>query len=267
MPNLHALTKDTHAGQSWQRHSSYAFAGRQIVTPLVLAEFPVAVLHLPIALLPLGDTFVPHAVLGVHPEQNLFVAPDGRWLGGYIPAAFRSYPFTLAQDPSGQKILCVDHDSGLVHPGQAHEPFFDPEGPLAPAVAQILDFLSQIEGSRIATEAAVAALQALDLLAPWSLTVKGEAGETPLNGLYRIDEAKLNTLPDEAFLTLRKSGALVLAQCQLLSMQHVAALGRLARTQAMLQAQQEAKVTPSPAIPPSLNLDFLNQSDTFRFST
>ena len=49
------------------------------------------------------------------PEHNLFVGPDGHWLGGYVPASLRSYPFrVLGSEGSGQLALCVDEDSGLV---------------------------------------------------------------------------------------------------------------------------------------------------------
>ena|GEM_PF-6732518 len=37
-----------------------------------------------------------------------------------------------------------------------------------------------------------------------------------MEGLYRVDEAALNALPDETLLTLRKTGALPLAYAQAL---------------------------------------------------
>jgi hypothetical protein len=52
-----------------------------------------------------------------------------------------------------------------------------------------------------------------------------------VTGLYRIDEAVLNALENEDFLTLRQSGALLVADAQLLSMNQIAVLKQLAQIQ------------------------------------
>ena len=70
---------------------------------------------MPIAFVEQAGRFVPMAVMGLTPEHNLFVGPEGQWLGGYLPAAMRSYPFRLLRsEGSEQMTLCVDEDSGLV---------------------------------------------------------------------------------------------------------------------------------------------------------
>lgn len=58
-----------------------------------------------------------------------------------------------------------------------------------------------------------------------------------MGGLFRIDEDALNALDTEAFLQLRKMGALPLIYCQLLSIQNLQRLGPLAEAQARLKQE------------------------------
>ena len=208
--------------------------------PLVAAELPRAMLHLPIAFLREGGAVIPVAVLSPQPGRNLFVAPDGRWIGGYVPAALRGHPFRLLPTDDGRHALCVDEDSGLVTEGPAGEPFFDPDGQLSVPLRQVLDFLSAIEANRAATARACAALLHHGVVAPWPITLRTEAGEQPVEGLLRIDEAALNALPMPAFEELRQAGAVPVAYCQMLSAQHLPLLGRLAAA----HAQQQARAAP-----------------------
>ena len=66
------------------------------------------------------------------------------------------------------------------------------------------------------------------VIKPWPVTTVIGGRNYKLEGLYKIDESVLNSLPGEAFLELRAVGALPVAYCQLLSEQHlekVSALG------------------------------------------
>ena len=67
--------------------------------------------------------------MGSEIADDVLVAPDGRWLGGYVPACFRRHPFRLVpKQGTDQTVLCVDTDSGLVVEGDAAgEDFFDRE--------------------------------------------------------------------------------------------------------------------------------------------
>ncbi|AQV96480.1 hypothetical protein BJN34_21670 [Cupriavidus necator] len=260
MPNHTVISRAAHASKRWQPSSSYAFAARDAVVPVAAAEMVKAATSLPLAFVPQDTGFQLVAALGLAPGQNLFVAQDGRWLGSYVPAALRRYPFCLAHTTEGQQVLCIDADSGLITDGPAGEAFFNADGTPAPAVARVLDFLNQLEANQGAAAAACTALQAQQLIVPWEIKVQRETGEQKVEGLYRVDEAALNVLGDADFLTLRQSGALALAYCQLLSMQHLATLGQLA--QAHATAAKAAAIAP-PAR--ELDLEFLNRSGTFNF--
>ena len=79
MPNYHVITRERHGAKRWLRYTGYAFAMREAVMPLALAELAKAALSLPIGFIAQGDGFVPAAVMSLQPEKNLFVAADGRW--------------------------------------------------------------------------------------------------------------------------------------------------------------------------------------------
>jgi hypothetical protein len=237
MPAYAVVSRQTHAGKGWRRYDGYGFAAGEALLPLVGAEFARAAVAMPIAFVGQDGVFRPMAVLSLVPGRNLFVGPDGKWLGGYVPAVLRGHPFALHR-PAGsdQAVLCVDEASGLVvdaaTPGA--EPFFDADGAPAPPVKAVLDFLVQIDANRSATGRAVAALAAAEALTPWSLEVETPEGRKAVAGLFRVDEARLNALDGETFLGLRAAGALPLAYAQLLSMGQLSVFQTLAQLQVQL---------------------------------
>jgi hypothetical protein len=258
MPNYQAIAKTTHTDKRWKRYSSYAFASKDALAPLVAQELPRAMLHLPIAFVAQEAQFTPVAVLGIQPGQNLFVAPDGRWLGAYTPAAYRAYPFALANLPDGQQVLAFDAGSGLFSETEG-ETFYDREGHPAQAVQDILGFLTQVQANRHVTQRICQALAQHQLFQPWPITVQADGGERQVDGLFRIDEAALNALPAESLKALQQAGALPVVYCQLLAMQHLSLLGQLA--QAHRQAAQMQPITPDG----ELDLSFLNNNGTLSF--
>jgi hypothetical protein len=74
----------------------------------------------------------------------------------------------------------------------------------------------------------------MGFITPWPLTVSIDNQPQTIGGLYRIDEEKLNSIDDESFLKLRKSGALSLAYMQLFSMGRIGVLEQLDRVQQQL---------------------------------
>ncbi|WP_442595323.1 SapC family protein [Parapusillimonas sp. JC17] len=259
MANLQAVSKERHAGKRWQRYSSYSFAAADAVAALVVQELPKACMSLPIGFISMEDRYVPVAVQGLAGGKNLFVAPDGRWLGGYVPASYRGYPFALANTEDGQQVLCVIEDSGLISELEG-EVFFDEGGQPSKAVSDVLNFLSQVAANRQATQNICAVLQKHELIQPWLIKLQTEAGEQTVQGLFRVDEAALNALSAEALDEVRKAGALPMVYCQLLSMQHLQKLGQLAQQHAAAQASSLQTADGE------LDLEFLNDGGTIRFS-
>lgn len=263
-PAHHPLTLERHGTQRWRRVSSFAFF-QQPLLPLAGTELTQAALALPLAFAPVDGGFACVAVVGVRDGQCLYVAPDGRWLGRYLPATLRCYPFALALVGDDKHALCVDEASGLMSQQPQDERFFEEDGTLTPALKGILDFLGLVRGSRAALANACAALQTHGLLQPWEITLEKPEGPRRLEGLFRVDEAALNALPDEAFLALRRGGALTVAYAQMMSMQNLPALGELLAVHTKAEsAKTAAKPLPVTAAG-DLDLSFM-EGDTIRFS-
>jgi hypothetical protein len=229
MPRYEMITKTGFAEQSWRRYGGYGFAANDILAPLVVQELAKACKYLPIGFLQQNDAFVPHALQGFTPGRNMFVV-NGKWIVPYTPAVYRGYPFAVMEGANDQLHLCIDMDSGVVGAVEGFgERFFDDAGEAAQPVKDVFNFLQQIHRNRSVTQFVCAALAAEDLFQPWPLKVQGTDGERRVDGLFRIDEARLNSLDPEALARVQKAGGLPVAYCQLLSMGNIQTLGLIAR--------------------------------------
>ena len=226
------ITREQHEAKRWLRPTNYAFAKKNTVVPLVASELPQAALVLPIGFVIQGEEFVPVALVGLTPGQNLFVSTDGSWVWRYVPASYRLHPFALAPSNQGGEVLCINEDSRFVTDGPEGELFFGDDGEPSQVVAEIFSALQEISTNRVATRIACASLKAHELIQPWPITVQTPAGDQPVDGLYCINEEALDALSDEAFLELRASRGLTVAFCQLLSLQHLPALKQMAAARA-----------------------------------
>ena len=256
-----AVSKDRHGTKKWQRPVNYPFAAAQASVPVASAELVRASLSVPLAFAEQTGRYTLVAVLSLVPARNMFVGPDGRWLGKYVPAWFRVYPFRfLPQKGTTEAVLCVDEESGLVVdanlPG---ETFFDADGKLSPELKPVVELLGQLQRGLQATDLAVSALAQAGVIKPWQLKIKSAQAEQAVNGLHHVDEAALAALPDEAFLKLRVASALPIAYAQMLSEGQLSVFAQLA--QLHHQAKSPAVVT----LPESIDSLLLPDDDTIRF--
>ncbi|WP_404342574.1 SapC family protein [Vreelandella venusta] len=253
------ISKSHHAQALYYPREGYHHAREQLVASVLLAELPKLVQHFTLGFMPKGERYVAVALLAVEQSQNLYVHPDGRWLGGYVPASLRGYPFSLLPDEHGQRVLCIDAEQ-LTDAADLGQPLFDEHGHPSTAVAKQLDFHKYCEANRQRTQQAVDALQQADVLHPWPLEVNQGEGETSrkIEGLYRIDEKALNTLEATTYATLQ-GAPMALAHAQLFSAHQLSQLTERARFHAQHASQE---------VPENLDsvLDGVNDDDlTFDF--
>lgn len=258
-----AISQSEFGHKRFKRYDSYAFAAKDALAPLVLKEIVRAVMVMPVGFAKVKDAFVPVAVLGLGDGMNLFVAPDGRWIGRYVPASYRSYPFVLANSTEDKQILCFDDASGLLSESEG-EPFFAEDGKPTKGINDILNFLTQLSSNRLVTERVCALLQEHNLIEPWPIKLKGKEDEPErdLEGLFRVNETAFNQLGEKPLHALLQGGALALIYCQLLSMQHLPVLGELLK--AREAAEQQAALPKNEA--GELDLTFLADDTTLSFS-
>src|SRR6202044_2792722 len=168
-------------------------------TPIVLAEVVHVGSWMPIVFIEQAGRYMPLAMMSPLPGHNMFVGPDGGWLGGYTPSSLRSHPFRLVRrEGSEQMTLYIDEDSGLIRDAdEAGEPFFAADGKPSQSISATMEFLGQIEANRVATDLAMASLAAVGVMEPWPLEVEVNGKKAVSKGLHRINESALNGLDDE----------------------------------------------------------------------
>ena len=256
---LQALSPDLYAGRRWKKPTVYTFAARDRTTPVVLKELATAAMALPLGFLKGERSYVMVAIMGIEEGMNLFVADNGRWLGNYIPASYRTHPFHHAKTGDGKYLVAVDEESGLVSDTDG-EPFFE-NGKVSKTVDEVAKFLEEVVRSREITLRICDLLNKHELIQPWPIKINTKAGERQIDGLYCVHEARLKDLSPEAFAELRKAGALPLVYCQLLSMQNIVRLRQLGalriRATEKLQERASAKSASS-----ELDLSFFDASIT-----
>lgn len=231
------LTPQRHGSKALGRISGFSFAASVNLVAIAGVEFGSAASSMPIAFVEESKTYKPVALLSFVGGRNLFVAPNGQWLGRYIPASFRYYPLRLLRrDPTSEEyILCLDEECpAIVDAGGDAQPLFSPDGDVAPWVKAATEAMQVFERSRRHTARAVDALASAGAICPWPIKVKVLDGEHTVPDLHRIDEMALGRLSDAAFLTLRNASALPLAYAQLLSLTQLEVLQRLAGMQTEL---------------------------------
>jgi hypothetical protein len=251
MVNIVPVERDRYGGKGWRRPTGYGFASNAAVLPLGGSEFGHAVGAMPIGFVATSaGSYMPVALVAVAQGSNLFVGPGGEWFGSYVPAALRSYPFSLMHTGnSGEPVFGIDEDSGLVRDdpsGEGVEKFFEADGSLTATTKAIAEMLGTLDRDQRVTARAVAALAEAGLIKPWPLTVRVGNQQVTVNGLHWVDEQALNALDDETFLKLRKASALVVAYGHLLSLGQVNVLSRLA----LLKQMAPAATTADPGMLP-----------------
>lgn len=197
------------------------------------AEFASAAADYPIAFTRDNDSgeFLAVAVFGLRTAENLFVDAQGQWLPrSYLPAYVRRYPFCIAEIPdregrAPQRLVCFE--DGQLAPGG--EPLFDAAGQATPLWDNTQRLLEAVEASRQQTRVLCKRLDSLGLFTPFEALALPRAGQRMrLQGLFRVDEEKMNAIPGKDLRVMLRKGELKATYAHLISLENFAALMELA---------------------------------------
>ncbi|MFI0846972.1 SapC family protein [Mesorhizobium sp. IMUNJ 23232] len=227
---LHMVTRERHTYKKWFRSRDYHFAAAFNMMPVSAAEMIHMARAFPLAFVELEGAPTLVALFSLKVGHNLFVAPDGRWLASYVPAALQHYPFSLGKKADGGFALCVNESSGLLRDAAVGEegfPFFTHDGTPSRETQEAVDTLSKVRLGLQTVRAAGAMLLEKKLLEPWPITAQEEGGNRKIDGVFRISEPALNAIGAEDLLALRNCGGLAVAYSQLFSMGNLSTLGAL----------------------------------------
>jgi hypothetical protein len=203
----------------------YAFAAGSHVLPALMAEFPLGCRDMPILFLEEPTGISPLFMVGMRSSESDFIEADGRWNGLHIPAYLRRYPFIGGEVSEQQHVICVDGGfTGLQD--EEGERLFTEAGEPAEALQRIVTFVGEYSDAARATAAFTAELKALDLLQTITVDIRSPNGmSSSFSGFAAVSEERLNELPDDALLELKRKGYLAPIYAHLISLTNFGSLG------------------------------------------
>jgi hypothetical protein len=205
----------------------FGMATNSHIVPALLQEFAAASTHLPIVFLPSAGLPVAVFLVGLRAGQSALVGPDGGWRGQYIPAYLRRYPFMFGEVAGGEPIVCIDSAYRSAE-AEAGDRLFTDEGKDTPLLVERIRLMNEYYAAAKSNDAFIKSLNDLGLFRPITVDAKFQSGESvALHGLMVVDEQKLNALPDEDFLRLRKEGILAPIYAHLISLAKIDEVRRL----------------------------------------
>ncbi|KGK00998.1 SapC family protein [Thalassotalea sp. ND16A] len=208
--NIQALNKTAHAKTKIKTQSNFPHAAAQHLAPLVVHEFSRAAAEFPVVFVKTGDTdkFQPVALFGIKPGENLYTATE-KWEGTYAPASVTQFPFALIPENKDAENLMVviATDNAIVNEEEGNA-LFEDNGDESEYLTRRKDALGKyFEHSHI-TKGFTQTLAEKGLLMQQNLDITANGEKIQINGLYLVNEQKLNELSDEDYLDLRKRGFL-----------------------------------------------------------
>jgi len=210
--------------------SNYEHTVEQHIVPVNLHEIARAATEYPIVFVKNTDNgeFQSVAMLGLKPGTNLSVK-DGKWQGLYIPAVVRNYPLGLALNSDIKDRIWIGvHEGASELSSTEGQALFEGGKETEYLEKRKKMLIKHFEEAQISREI-LHFLAEKELLITQVLTVDIAGEKHNIDGLYFIDETKLNALSDEDYLELRKRGLLGPIYGHLSSLNQV---NRLARAEA-----------------------------------
>ncbi len=204
----------------------FGFAREANSVPLTTVEFRRATPEYPVVFAGEAESMMPVAILGVEPDQNLFVKEDGSWDGQYIPPFVRRYPFVFSSSDDGKTLtLCIDESFDGCNQDGRGERLFDADGERTQYLETVLNFSREYQAQFQRTRTFCDRLQKLDLLEPMQAQFTMPDGQRKnLSGFMAVNRAKLKGLDDEVLAGMARSDELELIYSHLQSMQNFATM-------------------------------------------
>jgi hypothetical protein len=217
------LDRQRHQALRYRPSSDFGFTRVVNSVPLNAPEFFEASRDMPALFRRDGaGNFFPVGLMALRNDGHDLVDQEGRWLGSYVPAFIRRYPFALGRD----RTLCFDSAA----PGfgeQEGEPLFDAEGKQTAFLESVVRFLQQDELDAMRTREFCLALTAQGLIRPLEARIKaGNGAPVRLDGFYAIDEKRFHALPGDVVDAWFRKGWIAWAYAHLFSLGSLGALAK-----------------------------------------
>ena len=217
------VNRSRHSTLSVKVGSNYGFAADVNSVPLMAAEFSQVASEMTIVFAGQGDNLIPAVLLGVRENENLYVDASGKWLGKYVPAFLRRYPFVFSSSDDGQNFtLCVDESFEGVNNDGRGERLFDADGEQTQYLKSVLGFLQAYQVQFQRTQALTRKLKELNLLEPMQAQFSLRDGRNlMLSGFQVVNRERLKALPSDQVLIMFAQDDLELIYLHLQSLRNL----------------------------------------------
>jgi len=197
------------------------------MVPVMLSEFLKLAVSFPIAITKQKETgqFVCVALFGFESGENLFFS-QGQWDSLYIPLQIARQPFFLGENNQSQTdddryLICIDTANPAVQPHDG-EALFDIHGQSTGYLENIKAILAQLVQGESAIQPFCEHLMRMQLLQPMQFEITFANGEsTTVEGLYTINEQRLQQLSGEELAHLQQQGWLAPLYSMVVSLGHI----------------------------------------------
>ncbi|MCH9793689.1 MAG: SapC family protein [Planctomycetes bacterium] len=220
------VTVTQHGNTFFDAVDDYGFSSSMNAVPLLAAEIFEAASEYAVVFVEMGKEITPAAILGVKPEQNLYLSNDAHWQAKYIPSFLRRYPFIFsASDDKKTLTLCIDE----THPGfnteGRGERLFNEDGNPSDYSQRVLEFLKAYQAQFEYSQQFSKKLKELNLLEPLQAEVATPTGEKVLLGDFQgVTRDRMHTLSAEALAELAKTDELELIYLHIASLRNFTAV-------------------------------------------
>ncbi len=209
--NFVPLNANEHTGLKIKPGLNEAFVGKRNACPIILQETFIAASELPTVFIKSKEgekeQYVLAALLGMRNEENAYIQGD-KPRGNYVPFMLTHHPLAITINPENrdQFAVLIDKDSPLVSESEG-EALFDGDKNTKFLEGRV-QALSNYQKGADFTKQFVETIVELDLLTPRSIAYEVNGEKRSAGEFFVIDEQKLNDLPDEKFIELRKKAFL-----------------------------------------------------------
>lgn len=219
---LETVDAQHHGALRYRPVARYDFARTLTTAPLGLSEVVAAARDYPVVFTDDGRS-LPVALLTLDRQRSPLVDDDGRWLGGYLPAHLRRYPFILGDDAVARRyVLMLDREAPQLAAGEEGEPLFIDGRTESEVLRRARAFLASYQRELQECERVVRPLREASVLVRRSLTrTVGDRTELAVRGFRIVDEQALAALPDATLARWLRSGLLGMVLAHLRSLHNV----------------------------------------------
>jgi|SaaInl4_100m_RNA_FD_contig_31_1588107_length_1224_multi_8_in_0_out_0_2 hypothetical protein len=207
-----ALSREGHKGWYIAADQGYSFAAQSNSVYVAASEFSAAAREYALVFARGADgAVVPAALLGLRPDENMFVTSENGWDASYIPAYVRRYPFILATaTPDGDQFtVCIDESFSGFNTAQEGEQLITKDGEHGELLGNSVKFLQEFHKHTVITKAFCEALDEAGLLDSMQAQIALNSGQKmSLSGFLCVTREKLKTLDAEQLKGLFDKGFL-----------------------------------------------------------